>query len=115
MCNEVAILYSGELLKRGKISDIIEEAAVDKDGKYRVRFRTGDLPDELPIELAERITVYDGFELMVQDLEDVNRLIDVIRSAGIHIYGVERPHVSLEEAFIKIMDDGDHHGVGGSK
>ncbi|MCF6228057.1 MAG: hypothetical protein L3J82_05220 [Planctomycetes bacterium] len=88
---------------------------MDKDGRYRVRFRTGDLPENLPEELAERIATYDGFELRVRELEEVNSLIDVIRAAGIHIYGVERPHVSLEEAFIHIMDAGNHHGVGGSK
>lgn len=115
VCDEIAILYRGELLKRGKISDIIEETAVDKDGRYRVRFRTGDLPENLPEELSERIATYDGFELRVRELEEVNSLIDVIRAAGIHIYGVERPHVSLEEAFIHIMDEGNHHGVGGSK
>ncbi|MDC1142436.1 ABC transporter ATP-binding protein [Planctomycetota bacterium] len=115
VCDEIAILYRGELLKRGTIRDIIEETSVDKDGRYRVRFRTGELPEQMPDELSGRTATYDGFELKVSELEDVNTLIDVIRGAGIHIFGVERPHVSLEEAFIQIMDDGDHHGVGGSK
>ncbi|MHC4839579.1 MAG: ABC transporter ATP-binding protein [Planctomycetota bacterium] len=115
VCEEIAILYRGELLKRGTINDIIEETSVDKDGRYRVRFRTGDLPDDLPAELSGHTTTYDGFELRVGDLDDVNSLIDVVRGAGIHLYGVERPHVSLEEAFMQIMDDGNHHGVGGSK
>lgn len=114
VCKEVAILYRGELLKRGNISDIIEETAVDKDGRYLVRFRTGELPQDMPAELAERVATYDGFEIKVSELEEVNKLIDICRAANIHIFGVERPHVSLEEAFIKIMDDGNHHGVGGA-
>lgn len=112
VCQEIAIMYQGRLLKRGKVQDIRNEMSV-RDGKYQLIFRTGPLPQSLPPILAGLQREDHGFRISVADREDIPRVIDALRDTGVAIYGVEQYHASLEEAFLRLMDDGNHHGVGG--
>lgn len=112
VCDEIAIMYQGRVLKRGSVKEILQEMSI-RDGMYQVRFRTGVLPQPLPA-LPGPIQQQDGsFLAGVRSPEEIPHWIDALRTAGIAIYGVEQYHASLEEAFLKLMDKGDYHGVGG--
>jgi len=114
VCHEIAIMYQGRLLKRGKVQDIRNEMS-RRDGMYQLVFRTGPLPQALPAALAGIQREEHGFRIAVADREDIPRLVDALRDTGVAIYGVEQYHASLEEAFLKLMDDGNHHGIGGKQ
>lgn len=114
VCHEIAIMYQGRVLKRGKVQDIRNEMSM-REGKYQLVFKTGPLPQQLPPLLQDMRREEGGFRVAVADREDIPRVIDALRDTGVAIYGVEQFHASLEEAFLKVMDDGNHHGVGGKQ
>lgn len=114
VCREIAIMYQGRVLRRGTVAEITQEMSM-QGGKYQLRFRTGPLPQNLPPALAEARREDGGFRIGVSSLDQTSVLIDVLRGAGVAIYGVEQYHASLEEAFLKVMDDGNFHGVGGTQ
>jgi len=111
VCAEIAILYQGRVLKQGAVMQIRQEMSI-RDGLYQVRFRTGPLPQG--VSLPGPIVPQDGsFLCGVRSPEEIPRWIDALRTAGVSVYGVEQHHASLEEAFLRLMDQGDYHNVGG--
>jgi ABC-2 type transport system ATP-binding protein len=114
VCDEIAIMYRGRVLRQGPVAQITEEMSMH-DGRMHLRFRTSELPEQMPRGLEEAVRDHDGFEIAVADREQVPRLIDALREAGIRIYEVEQYHASLEETFLRAMDDADAHGVGGAQ
>lgn len=114
VCDEVAIMFQGRVLRRGPVKDITEEMSM-RDGKMHLRVRTGELPEVLPSGIGEAIRIEGGLEVAVGGREEVPGLIDSLRAAGIKIYEVQQHHASLEEAFLNIMNQGEHRGVGGVK
>jgi ABC-2 type transport system ATP-binding protein len=114
VCDSIAIMYRGRMLRSGPVADITEEMSV-RNGRMQLRFRTGDLPDSLPEGFAEATRSDHGLEVSVENREEIPGLIDALRGAGIAVYEVEQYHASLEEAFLRVMDDGEHRGVGGQQ
>lgn len=114
VCNDIAIMYRGRVLRAGPVQDITEEMSMI-NGRMQLRIRCGELPAQLPagLEGAERND--KGFNISVGGREEVPALIDKLREAGVPIYEVEQYHASLEEAFLQIMDAGEHRGVGGQQ
>jgi ABC-2 type transport system ATP-binding protein len=112
VCDEVAIMFQGRLLRRGPVKDITEEMSM-RDGRMHLRIRTGELPQTLPEPCVNARRHDYGLELQVADREQVPAVIDALRGAGVKIYEVQQHHASLEEAFLEIMQDGAHQGVGG--
>lgn len=112
VCHEIGIMYQGRLLKRGKVQDIRNEMSM-RDGKYQLVFHTGPLPQTLPPQLAGLQREEQGFRISVGNREEIPRLVDALRDSGVAVYGIEQYHASLEEAFLRLMDDGNHHGIGG--
>jgi ABC-2 type transport system ATP-binding protein len=114
VCGEIAIMFRGRVLRQGPVSQITEEMSM-RDGRMHLRFRTSALPEQLPKELEGATRTEHGCEVAVADREAVPGLIDVLCDAGVKIYEVEQYHASLEEAFLRAMDDADAHGVGGQQ
>ncbi|MBZ0137000.1 MAG: ABC transporter ATP-binding protein [Planctomycetes bacterium] len=114
VCDEIAIMFQGRVLRRGPVKDITEEMSM-RDGKMHLRVRTGELPAELPPGCDDARRTDYGLEVKVADREAIPALIDALRGAGVDIYELEQHHASLEEAFLDIMNKGEHKGVGGVK
>ncbi len=114
VCTEIAIMYQGRVLRRGAVKDIIQEMSMH-NGRIQMVFRTGELPATLPPALAQARRTDDGFRIDLASISEVPALIDTLRAASVPVYGVEQYHASLEEAFLKVMDDGNAHGVGGTQ
>ncbi|MBK8206849.1 MAG: ABC transporter ATP-binding protein [Planctomycetes bacterium] len=114
VCDEIAIMYRGRLLRRGPVKQLTEEMSI-RGGRMQLRFRTGDLPAQLPQLLEGAAREDGGFKFSVKDRDEIPALIDALRDAGVKIYEVEQYHASLEEAFLQIVEDGDAMGVGGQQ
>ncbi len=112
VCDEIAIMYRGRVLRRGPVKQITEEMSM-REGRMQLRFRTGELPAELPAALHGATLEDGGFLVDLPDREAVTGLIDALRAAGVSIYEVQQYHASLEEAFLRTMDDANAHDVGG--
>ncbi len=101
ICDKVAILNKGELIEVGSVADITSTS-----NKYI--FNTGDLSEDI---MNKILTEYKGtlhgmneFECIINSVEDVNKVIDYLRSSNVLIHGVYKEKNSLESMFINLIE-----------
>ncbi len=102
ICDRVAIMNRGRLVKVGTVSDLLRE-----ENSFYVIIEDEDnllysIPqlNEFDMKIEEnKITLKNG------DYETLNKLIDILRSNGIIVKGSGENKVSLEEFFIETIDD----------
>lgn len=101
ICDKVAILNKGELIEVGSVADITTSS-----NKYI--FNTSDLPEDI---MNKILSEYKGtlhgmneFECIINSVEDVNKVIDYLRSSNILIHGVYKEKNSLESMFINLIE-----------
>jgi ABC-2 type transport system ATP-binding protein len=116
LCDEIAILDKGCVVRRGSVSEL---TAIGGGAKLQVRFRTGTIPDELWAKLAERKAERepDGwFRVEVDDEAEISVIIDALRGASVLVLAVEPRRMRLEDAFIELIgaDRGMHVARGGT-
>ena len=101
ICDKVAILNKGELIEVGSVADITSSS-----NKYI--FNTSDLSEDI---MNKILTEYKGtlhgkneFECVINSVEDVNKVIDYLRSSNVLIHGVYKEKNSLESMFINLIE-----------
>lgn len=101
ICDKVAILNKGELIEVGSVADITSSS-----NKYI--FNTSDLSEDI---MNRILTEYKGtlhgmneFECVINSVEDVNKIIDYLRSSNVLIHGVNKEKNSLESMFINLIE-----------
>lgn len=115
-CDRVAILNRGELKYCGGVSEIgafIEGEGGGAEGRIKVVVTVKGDPDATNASFAgttfsivdRKTTSEFTVEVTLADQDGVDALIDSIRDKGVSIIELERKHVSLEDAFLKIVDD----------
>ena len=110
ICDEVAILKEGRLVRRGNLEDLTRSTDL-----YEVE--VADAPPGLPAALAARIPglrpppppeAGGPVRLRIEgDLAAVNHLIDVLRGEGQVIAAVRPLKDSLEDVFVKVVREGE--------
>ncbi|QEG25220.1 ABC transporter ATP-binding protein [Mariniblastus fucicola] len=119
ICNRVAILDKGNLRYCGPVANIGEflgAGSVGADGKpvatiKSYLFNLIGTPQTLQSGLEGcEFTIVSNVEGMAavkvafQDQSDVDRIVDKLRSSGVSIAGMELQRVSLEDAFLQLID-----------
>lgn len=113
-CSRVAILNRGELKYVGAVDEIgkfIKEMEPESSGGVIVQIK-GD-PNAVNASMAgssfEIIEKQDQDQFVVRvaisEQPDVDRLVDSIRQNGVSLFGLEKQKVTLEDAFLKIVDE----------
>jgi len=102
VCDRVGILERGELIREGTI-----QALTATDQVYRIQ--TDPRPDPELIEaIAGRVVSAapsdDGLEVALRRKEDIDPVIDLLRSRGIGIRALLGKKLSLEEVFLDAVD-----------
>lgn len=100
ICDRVAILNKGELIKYGTIDEITSSSDT-------YVFSTEDMKDELinNLILSYKAIVHNKNEFVFQttSIEELNKLIDYLRSNKILIRSVAEEKNSLESMFINLI------------
>jgi ABC-2 type transport system ATP-binding protein len=100
VCNRVAILNKGELIKEGTIDEITST------GNHHT-FATSDLSDEvINILLNKHFATLHGkneFLVSTESPEVLNSIIDMLRKNNVHILSLSREKNSLEDMFINLI------------
>jgi ABC-2 type transport system ATP-binding protein len=108
MCDEVAIMHRGQILRQGTVDEICATVKT-APGRRHVRFTTGSL-GSAEVDIKERFGKpridSDWFELHLLD-EQVSDVIDLLRHHKVAIYAVEPERGSLEAAFIDLITSDD--------
>ncbi len=100
VCDRVSILVDGLVARQGTLAELTEQTI-----EYRITF-SGDVE-----QINEKLEVLgvkrEGSVLTLsgQDFDKVNRVIDIMRQAGLRIESVEPHRVSLEEILVQVMED----------
>jgi ABC-2 type transport system ATP-binding protein len=101
ICDKVAILDKGKLVKTGTINDLLENDNsffIDIDNEAEKLYSIPDLNSfEYKLEGNKII-------LKNSDYETLNKLIDILRVNGVMVKGSGALKVSLEEFFIDTID-----------
>lgn len=100
VCNKVAILNKGELIKEGTIDE------VTSTGNHHT-FSTSDLSDDvINILLNKHFATLHGkneFLVSTESPEVLNSIIDMLRKNNVNILSLSREKNSLEDMFINLI------------
>ncbi|HRE40022.1 MAG TPA: ABC transporter ATP-binding protein [Ignavibacteria bacterium] len=100
VCDKVAILDKGTLVKMGSVEEITS-------GEDSYLFHTNDLTDSLVNDLILKFKVVmhgkNEFSYATSSIEDVNNILDFLRSEKVLIFGFNKEKTSLEDMFINII------------
>lgn len=108
VCDSVAILNQGELVKQGDIRTLTESTA-----HYRMDYR-GHIGVKLTKQLAEesQVQIESGhLKVATDDAEKIQSIIDLLRSHQVVIEGLNKSKQSLEDLFIDTVEGTREQGV----
>lgn len=101
ICDKVAILDKGELIKVGSVDDL-----TNTSNKYI--FSTSDLPEDVMnkilIEYKGTLHGKNEFECIINTIEEANNILDSLRSSRILIHSFTKEKNSLESMFINLIE-----------
>ena len=102
VCDDVAILKEGRLVREGHIDDLTRPTET-----YRVTVR-GLKPEIAPAlrGVSPRLTIAADHLDLAGTVEELNRLIDALRERGVVISSIKEEKESLEEVFVKVVGEG---------
>lgn len=100
ICDKVAILNKGSLIKTGRIEDI---TAVSNNYKFITSEIEQNIINILLNEFKASINGKNEFYYNTVSAEDLNKMIDFLREKNILIYGIAREKDSLENMFINLI------------
>jgi ABC-2 type transport system ATP-binding protein len=104
LCDRVAILHRGEVVRLGTIDELTRSDLV-----YRI-VTTAPLPAAVASELARLVVAVrplpDGVEVSVARDEEIDAVVDLLRARGVALRGLSGKRLSLEEVFLQSVRDG---------
>jgi len=114
LCDRVAILKEGRLVREGHVDDLTRGSAnvweIDVQGADEARLAAALArvsgpggPPPLPGTRPDGVRTLQ----VTGETEDLNRAIDALRAAGLTIAAVRARRESLEDVFVKIVRDGE--------
>jgi ABC-2 type transport system ATP-binding protein len=103
ICDRVAILKEGRLVRQGVVGDLTRPRSV-----YEIEAR-GLRPEALArLEGAHPgLRAADGRLELAGDLPALNRLLDALRQDGVEVAAVLPRKESLEDVFVKVVGEGE--------
>ena len=108
LCNRVAMLKNGQIVKLSEMSDLLKSASANV-----LQFKTDSA---LPVDVAARARVTGRIvQIPAQDAADVERLLAALREGNVLPEDVEIRRADLEDVFIHVMNEQEHKvSVGGA-
>jgi ABC-2 type transport system ATP-binding protein len=101
VCDNVAILHNGVLVKEGNIEELTVQT-----NKYN--FLTSEIGDIILTELLNNykaiISSKTNFSVVITDINELNLLIDYLRGKKILIHTITKEKDTLEDLFINLIE-----------
>ena len=99
LCHRIGMLRKGELVALDRTANLLSASA-----STMLRFKTDQA---LPVALAAQARITGRIvQLKAKDAADVERLLAVLREAGVKIEDLEIGRADLEDVFVEIMNGG---------
>lgn len=111
MCDRVAILQRGEMVRQGTVAELTKQ-----EGQFEIGLAEGQ---ELPVEEIAAFglrthRVANRWEVIVSKDEDIDRVIQLIAQRGLSLRHLIAKKQTLEDVFVQMVDQ-DDPGVDGRK
>jgi ABC-2 type transport system ATP-binding protein len=100
ICDRVAILNKGLLIKSGRVDDI---TAVSDNYKFITSHLEENVLNELLVNFKATINNRNEFFYNTNNIEDLNKIIDYLRQNNVLIHSINREKNTLENMFINII------------
>ncbi|HED05495.1 MAG TPA: ABC transporter ATP-binding protein [Ignavibacteria bacterium] len=103
--DRVGILNKGKLLREGAVKELTE-----KGEEYKITVEGGSL-DEITKEFISTIVITNTgnniYSVKVSNMDDLNKLLDLLRKNGIIIREMVKQKQSLEDMFISLIKESE--------
>lgn len=97
LCTKVCIIKNGEIIEETEIEDLKEKI---RDGK--VKFIINDTNNIKEILKEEKVNIVNKEIFEVQATrEEIAKIVKILVTNNVSVYGIEEEKVSLEDAFLK--------------
>jgi len=100
VCDNVAILNKGVLIKEGNIEELTTQ-------KNKYNFETSEVSDDILTGLLNKfkavISSKANFSILIEDLNALNNVIDYLRNSKILIHTITKEKDTLEDLFINLI------------
>lgn len=100
VCDNVAILNKGVLIKEGNIEELTTQ-------KNKYNFETSELSDDILTGLLNNfkavISSKTNFSILIENLNALNNVIDYLRNSKILIHTITKEKDTLEDLFINLI------------
>ncbi|MDW8058740.1 MAG: ABC transporter ATP-binding protein [Thermomicrobium sp.] len=107
VCDRVAFVNRGRVIAIGPLDELLH-------GELVVEFRLGALPDGTLAALERIVRVEDvrpgerpTLTVRAPDEATIARAVDLLVGAGVPVYGVVPERRSLEDLFVRLVEDGE--------
>ncbi|MEO6695559.1 MAG: ABC transporter ATP-binding protein [Ignavibacteria bacterium] len=101
ICDRVAILNKGSLVKSGRVEDI---TALSNNYKFNTAEIEEIILNDLLSNYKATINAKNEFIISAANVEELNKLIDFLRSNKVMIHSIVREKDTLENMFINLIE-----------
>jgi ABC-2 type transport system ATP-binding protein len=100
ICDEVAILHKGQLLRQGTVHEL-----TTSDKRYRLHAHVGDaeLLQQIRARVSAAETQNGHLDVVVSNVQSLNDVIDVLRQHQVLIQAITPHKQSLEDSFFQTI------------
>ena len=100
ICDRVAILNKGVLIKSGRVDDI---TAISDNYVFTISEPDESITSRLIANYKVTLSSKNEFSFNTDSIEDLNKLVDFLRQNNILIHGITREKNTLEDMFINLI------------
>ena len=101
VCDRVVILDKGLIRWEGTLEDINSDTHLFG---FRISLSPDSSLDRISLTYPSFVRTDDGFELKVNDEEEITKIVDLLRDEEITIYEIKRLRKSLEDFYIQVLN-----------
>lgn len=103
MCDRVAVMQKGELIREGRVQDLTVQRGV-----FVVSIAEPNFPaDELAAKGIKAKRSGDRWELTLEEQHNIDMVLDFLRDKGLRLRHLVEKRQTLEEAFVSMVDDSE--------
>jgi ABC-2 type transport system ATP-binding protein len=103
MCDRVAILQRGEMMRQGTVAELTRQ-----EGRYVIGLANGELPSREIEAMGFKVTAADGrWEIVMGDPNNIDRVLALLSERGLKLRHLVEKKQTLEDVFVSMVDQDD--------
>jgi ABC-2 type transport system ATP-binding protein len=101
MCDRVAVMHQGELIREGTVQDITRQT-----GTYLIGVAEGEFPQGRLTQMGFGVRpLNERWEITLAEGKSIDPVLDLLRDSGLRLRHLVEKRQSLEDVFVQLVDD----------